>query len=180
LCRHFIKYNFSTKSKDVPLFLITNFHSLNRFIVNYYFRAVEMGTWPVPSLNDLDEAAIALLKSFPEKRVFAFFGEMGAGKTTFIKSLCKALEVTENVSSPTFALVNEYLSGNGESIYHFDFYRIQNEKEAVDIGISEYFNSGNYCFVEWSEKILHLLPEDAVKVRIGVKNETRIITTENG
>ena len=149
-------------------------------MVNYYFRAVEMGTWHVPSLVDLDEAAIVLLKSFPERRVFAFFGEMGAGKTTFIKSLCKALGVTENVSSPTFALVNEYVNSAGGSIYHFDFYRIENEREAIDIGINEYFNSGNYCFVEWSEKILHLLPEDAVRIRIDVKNETRIITTENG
>ena len=149
-------------------------------MVNYYFRAVEMGTWQISTLNDLDEAAVNLLKTYPLNRVFAFSGEMGSGKTTFIKSLCKALGVSENVSSPTFALVNEYIDNNQHSVYHFDFYRIEKEQEAKDIGIHEYFQSGHYCFVEWSEKILHLLPEDAVRIHISNQNETRIITTENG
>jgi tRNA threonylcarbamoyladenosine biosynthesis protein TsaE len=125
----------------------------------------------------LKQAAVIILKSFPDGRVFAFFGEMGSGKTTLIKLLCRELGVDENVSSPTFSLLNEYLAGNGEPLYHFDFYRIESEKEATDIGVKEYFYSGHYCFIEWAEKILHLLPEDAVKVRIKVENETRQIIT---
>ncbi|CAN5617588.1 hypothetical protein BH11BAC1_BH11BAC1_24200 [soil metagenome] len=161
-------------------FLITNFHQIYQLKVIDYFRAVEMGTWQVHSLDDLDGAADGLLKTYPLHQIFAFFGNMGTGKTTFIKSLCRALGVKENVTSPTFALVNEYLLENGNPIYHFDFYRIEKEQEALDIGINEYFNSGNYCFIEWSEKILHLLPEDTVRVGITTINETRIITTENG
>lgn len=139
-----------------------------------------MHSWQVHSLEGLEKAAADLFIAFPRNRVFAFFGEMGVGKTTFIKALCKYLGVSENVSSPTFALVNEYEDAAGKPVFHFDFYRIEKEQEAIDIGISEYFNSGQYCFVEWSEKILHLLPEDAVKVHFTVNNETRIITTENG
>ncbi|MEO8088472.1 MAG: tRNA (adenosine(37)-N6)-threonylcarbamoyltransferase complex ATPase subunit type 1 TsaE [Bacteroidota bacterium] len=161
-------------------FLITNFHLICQLKVNDYFRAVEMGTWQVHSLEDLDAAAVGLLKTFPKNQIFAFFGNMGSGKTTFIKSLCKTLGVNENVSSPTFALVNEYLLENGNPVYHFDFYRIEKEQEALYMGINEYFNSGHYCFIEWSEKILHLLPEDAVRVHITSINKTRIITTENG
>jgi len=139
-----------------------------------------MGTWQLNSPDDLGKTAHELIDAFPGNRVFAFFGEMGSGKTTFIKILCRELGAIENVSSPTFSLVNEYRDKKGKPIYHFDFYRINNEKEAVDIGLEEYFSSGHYCFVEWSEKILHLLPEDAVRVSISVKNEIRIITTENG
>ena len=131
-------------------------------------------------LDGLDRTAITLLKSFQEKRLFAFFGEMGAGKTTFIKAVCRTLGVQENVTSPTFALVNEYLSRDDKPVYHFDFYRIENEQEAIDIGVREYFSSGHYCFIEWPEKILHLLPEDTVRVYITIQNQTRIIATENG
>ena len=146
-------------------------------MVNCYFRPVDMGTWQLNSLDDLPAVAADLLVKFPGKRLFALFGEMGAGKTTFIKSLCLVLGVDENVSSPTFSLVNEYKNGQGEPVYHFDFYRIENEQEALHIGVEEYFNSGAYCFVEWPEKILHLLPEDTVRVYINLKNETRVITT---
>ena len=139
-----------------------------------------MHSWQVHSVDGLEKAATDLIMAFPRNRVFAFFGEMGSGKTTFIKTLCKSLGVSEHVSSPTFALVNQYEDTAGNPVFHFDFYRIEKEQEAIDIGISEYFHSGHYCFVEWSEKILHLLPEDAVKVHITVNNETRIITTENG
>lgn len=131
-------------------------------------------------MDRLDSTAVKLLKSYPEKRLIAFFGEMGAGKTTFIKAICKALGVNENMSSPTFALVNEYEDKKGDPVYHFDFYRIENEQEAVDIGVREYFSSGHYCFIEWPEKILHLLPEDTLRVYIRIQNETRIIETENG
>ena len=130
-------------------------------------------------MNGLDESAVTLLKSYPDKRLFAFFGEMGAGKTTFIKAICNSLGVSENVSSPTFALINEYEDKEGEPVYHFDFYRIENEQEAIDIGVRDYFSSGHYCFIEWPEKILHLLPEDAVRINITVENKTRIIATEN-
>src|SRR5690349_9492980 len=108
-----------------------------------------MGIKEELKLDTLDMTAKKLLKSFHEVRLFAFFGEMGAGKTTFIKALCKALGVHENISSPTFALVNEYSDGESNPVYHFDFYRIENEQEAVDIGVREYFSSGHYCFIEW-------------------------------
>lgn len=139
-----------------------------------------MHTRQVHSVDGLEKAAADLLMAFPGKRVFAFFGEMGSGKTTLIKALCKSLGVSENVNSPTFALVNQYEDAAGKPVFHFDFYRIEKEQEAIDMGISEYFSSGHYCFVEWSEKILHLLPEDSVNIHITVKNETRIITTDNG
>ena len=130
------------------------------------------------SLNDLPLAAKQLLKFSPVK-VIAFSGPMGSGKTTFIKAICNELGVTETVSSPTFALVNEYRSATGIPVYHFDFYRIKNENEARDIGCEEYFYSGNYCFVEWSEKILNLLPKEIVHVTIEVENETRLITFQS-
>lgn len=165
---------------DCYFILITNFPILFSLKLNCYFRAVDMGIKEELQLERLDAAATRLLKSFPENRLFAFFGEMGAGKTTFIKAICKTLGVTENISSPTFALVNEYADKNGNPVYHFDFYRIENEQEAIDIGVREYFSSGHYCFIEWPEKILHLLPEDTRKVFFRVHNETRIIETENG
>lgn len=99
-------------------------------------------------------------------RVFLFYGSMGAGKTTFIRAICEELGVEESVNSPTFAIVNEYRSGEGDPIYHFDFYRINKEEEAYDFGYEDYFYSGELCFVEWPEKIENLLPEDAVTVSI--------------
>ena len=143
------------------------------------FAQANMKTGQVLLLDEIDKAAADFLKANSGYRTFAFFGEMGAGKTTFIKSLCKLLGVSENVTSPTFSLVNEYKDANGNPVFHFDFYRIEKEQEAIDIGVKEYFNSGHYCFVEWSEKILHLLPEDALKVHITVTNQNRIITTQN-
>jgi tRNA threonylcarbamoyladenosine biosynthesis protein TsaE len=99
-------------------------------------------------------------------RVFLFYGSMGAGKTTFIRAICEELGVEESVNSPTFAIVNEYRSSEGDPIYHFDFYRINQEEEAYDFGYEDYFYSGELCFVEWPEKIENLLPEDAVTVSI--------------
>jgi tRNA threonylcarbamoyladenosine biosynthesis protein TsaE len=160
--------------------LITNSLAKAGFAPNDYFRPVDMNTWQANSIADLDVVASGILSKFPHEKIFAFFGEMGAGKTTFIKSICKVLDVTDNVSSPTFALVNEYATRDGKVVYHFDFYRIENEQEAIDIGTRDYFGSGNLCLVEWPEKILHLLPEDALKIHISVTNETRIITTDNG
>jgi tRNA threonylcarbamoyladenosine biosynthesis protein TsaE len=118
------------------------------------------------TLDTLCEAARELLQAFPDDRFFAFYGKMGAGKTTLIKELCAALGSSDNVCSPTFAIVNEYLSGAGEPIYHFDFYRINNISETYDIGYEEYFYSGYYCFTEWTEKVEPLLPESYIKVSI--------------
>ena len=107
-----------------------------------------------------------LLDSFKEERFFAFFGKMGVGKTTLIKEICAALGVEDTVCSPTFAIVNEYSAGDGEPVYHFDFYRLKSIAEAYDIGYEEYFYSGCYCFTEWTEKIEELLPERYVRVTL--------------
>ena len=128
------------------------------------------------SLKDLPQIASQLLDFADDRKVIAFFGEMGSGKTTFIKAICEQIGVKNAMSSPTFALVNEYITAEGDLIYHFDFYRIKNEMEAIDIGIEEYFYSGNYCLVEWSEKILNLLPKEIVRVTIEVENELRNFT----
>ena len=125
----------------------------------------------VNSLEELHDAAKGLLKNFPSDRIFLFYGEMGAGKTTFINALCAELGVMDNTSSPTFSLVNEY-QGAQETIYHFDFYRLKDEEEALDMGYEEYFYSDAYCFVEWPEKIPNLLPADARTVAIEVCSPT--------
>jgi len=131
------------------------------------------------NLETLSEAARHLLEAFAEERFFAFYGQMGAGKTTLIKELCTALGSSDNVCSPTFAIVNEYLSGEGEPIYHFDFYRINNISETYDIGYEEYFYSGYYCFTEWTEKVEPLLPESYVKVEISeLPSGERMIAAE--
>jgi tRNA threonylcarbamoyladenosine biosynthesis protein TsaE len=129
----------------------------------------------VNSLHDLEQAAQQLLDFSNGKKVILFYGEMGSGKTTFIKAICKALGVKENTSSPTFSIVNEYLSDTNKVIYHFDFYRLKNEQEAYDMGCEEYFYSGNYCFIEWPEKTPSLIPEQTVSVSIEVLgNEKRV------
>ena len=117
------------------------------------------------SLDNIDDAAAEFLKMVKDCRHFAFYGAMGAGKTTFIKALCKALRVPGIVTSPTFALVNEYTNGI-EKVYHFDFYRINKPEEVFDFGCEEYFASGDYCFVEWPEKAEITLPTDICKVYI--------------
>lgn len=109
-------------------------------------------------LSDLDEVSEGLLKFGKAFSIWFFEGHMGAGKTTLIKALCKNLGVTSMVHSPTFSLVNEYISNRQQTIYHFDFYRIKDEMEALDIGVEEYFDSGDYCFVEWPQKIEGLWP----------------------
>ena len=119
----------------------------------------------INSLTELSSTATALLNFAADEKIFVFEGEMGAGKTTFIKALCEQLGVKDVVSSPTFSIVNEYSAGD-EIIYHFDFYRIKNIQEAYDIGYEEYFYSGNICLVEWPERVAGLLPESYVKVEI--------------
>lgn len=122
------------------------------------------------SLSDLNIVADKFLRLMRNKKVFAFFGPMGVGKTTFIKALCNELGVVEIVTSPTFALVNEYQTGSGEVVYHFDFYRIEKIEEVFDFGYEDYFFSGNYCFIEWPEKVAEILPENIVYVQM-VENE---------
>ena len=130
------------------------------------------------STDDLDEIAQHMLLLFESKRIVAIYGAMGAGKTTFTKRLCKAMGVVDTVSSPTFSLVNEYLGANGIPVYHFDFYRIQNLEEAMDIGPEEYFDSGSYCLVEWPELIEPLLPATCVKILITHEDAYRRFTLE--
>lgn len=117
-------------------------------------------------LTTIDDAARQFVEAIGDRTVFAFFGGMGAGKTTFIKAVCQQMGVTEDmVSSPTFAIVNEYEGSRG-SIYHFDFYRIRQISEAVNMGFDDYLYSGNLCFIEWPELVEPLLPEDMVRVTI--------------
>ena len=125
------------------------------------------------SETDLFEIAKKMLVNFSDQKIILFYGEMGVGKTTLIKQLCKQLNVEESTNSPTFSIVNEYLSVEGASIYLFDFYRIEEETEVFDLGYEDYFYSGNYCFIEWPEKIPNLLPGNAVKVTI-VQDEQNI------
>ena len=121
----------------------------------------------INSLENIHEAAKEFIAAMGDNTVFAFYGKMGAGKTTFIKAVCEELGVTDVINSPTFAIVNEYRSDeNGELIYHFDFYRINKPSEAEDIGTEDYFYSGALCFIEWPEKIEDLLPGDVVEVAI--------------
>lgn len=131
--------------------------------------------YQVNSLEELPAAAAWLLSAKPESRIFLFQGAMGAGKTTFIKAICAQLGVVDSTSSPTFSIVNEYHAPNGP-VYHFDFYRLKDEQEALDLGYEEYFYSGNYCFVEWPEKIPSLLPEEAEIIQIHLtENQGRSI-----
>jgi tRNA threonylcarbamoyladenosine biosynthesis protein TsaE len=131
------------------------------------------------SIHELNSVAGQLLEFSGNHKIIALFGPMGSGKTTFIKAICRQLGVQETVNSPTFALVNEYDGGDGNPIYHFDFYRIKNEDEAREIGCEEYFYSGYYCLVEWPEKIINLLPKEIVRVTIDVENDTRLITFQS-
>ncbi|MBQ5524424.1 MAG: tRNA (adenosine(37)-N6)-threonylcarbamoyltransferase complex ATPase subunit type 1 TsaE [Paludibacteraceae bacterium] len=118
------------------------------------------------TLENINAAAAEFLKELGDRKIVAFYGSMGAGKTTFIKAICDVLGVTDTVNSPTFAIVNEYLAASGSSIYHFDFYRIKKIEEAYDFGYEDYFYSGNLCLIEWPELIEELLPEDTVRVKI--------------
>jgi tRNA threonylcarbamoyladenosine biosynthesis protein TsaE len=132
----------------------------------------------VSSLQELPQAASQLIDFAGNEKVFIFQGDMGTGKTTFIKAICKALGVDEGVTSPTFAIVNEYKS-TGKKIYHFDFYRLKTQTEALDMGAEEYFYSGNYCFIEWPEKIPDMLPLHYMSVNVKVLAEgARQITLE--
>jgi len=128
------------------------------------------------SLTEIDAAASSIVQSLDGHRKIAFSGEMGAGKTTIIQSVCKLLGVETIVNSPTFALINEYFTASGDSIYHFDLYRIEEISELYDMGYEDYFYSDSWCFIEWPEKALELLPEGTLMLKIDVKEDgTRII-----
>ncbi len=128
------------------------------------------------NLIDIQKTAEELIQYAGNEKIFLFYGDMGAGKTTFIKSLCECLGAKENVTSPTFSIVNEY-RGDTNKIYHFDFYRLKKQDEALDMGYEEYFYSGHYCFIEWPEKISSLLPEHYIRVDIQVlSNNQRKLT----
>ena len=125
----------------------------------------------------LSLAAKQLLEQSGDKKIFAFYGSMGAGKTTIIKAICESLGAVDLVSSPTFTLVNEYKTSGGESIFHIDFYRIKKQEEVYDFGIEEYLTGDSYCFMEWPELIEEILPEETVRVRISVdEREHRILS----
>lgn len=131
----------------------------------------------IKSLDNIAEAAKEFVREMGDASVFAFYGEMGAGKTTFIKEICKVLGVEDQITSPTFAIVNEYRSATtAELIYHFDFYRVENIEEVYDFGYEDYFYSGAICFIEWPERVESLLPKDVVTVSVKeLANGERII-----
>ena len=117
-------------------------------------------------LTELDLISKSIVDFAGSCRIWLFYGDMGSGKTTLIKSIGASFGVIDNVNSPTFSIVNEYMNSNNEMFYHFDFYRIANVQEAVDIGCEEYFYSGNYCFIEWPEKVEPVIPENHIRIDI--------------
>jgi tRNA threonylcarbamoyladenosine biosynthesis protein TsaE len=139
-------------------------------------------TFSYSGLDQIGEVTEKIIEKCSLHDIWIFKGQMGAGKTTLIKSICNKMNVQDNVSSPTFSLLNVYQTELEEEIYHFDFYRIENEMEAVDIGCDEYFYSGNYCFIEWAEKIPSLIPQRFIEISINLEkeNERKITITEYG
>jgi tRNA threonylcarbamoyladenosine biosynthesis protein TsaE len=133
-------------------------------------------TWTSVTLENLPEVAAELLQFASMHKIFCLHGEMGAGKTTFVKELSKTLGVKDEVQSPTFAIVNEYKAGSGDPVYHFDFYRLKRLAEAYDIGYEDYVYSGYYCFIEWPEKVESLLNFAKADIFISSDNNTRTIT----
>lgn len=133
------------------------------------------------SIDSLSQVSESILKQFPAYKMILFKGDLGAGKTSLIKNLCKLLGVESAVSSPTFSLVNEYETSQNDIIYHFDFYRIKDVEEAFDMGVEEYFESGKICLIEWPEMIEEILPEKYLEVNISLKGEGReyLLTTKN-
>lgn len=125
----------------------------------------------IKDIEQIREAAREFIENIGEARVFAFYGKMGAGKTTFVKAICEELGVDDVITSPTFAIVNEYTAAEGDSIFHFDFYRIKRLEEVYDMGYEDYFYSGALCFIEWPELIEDILPDDAVRVSIAEQED---------
>ena len=131
----------------------------------------------IQSIDTIGEAAQEFIAQMDDNKIFAFYGSMGAGKTTFVKALCEAMGVTDTVNSPTFAIVNEYDTPSGRPIYHFDFYRIKRLAEVYDMGYEDYFYGCGFCFIEWPELVEDLLPEGTVKVTIEEQTDgTRVVS----
>jgi tRNA threonylcarbamoyladenosine biosynthesis protein TsaE len=129
----------------------------------------------ISDLRHLHENAEQFIRLTAGRKIFAFYGAMGAGKTTIIKAICEALGTKDVVTSPTFTIVNEYTTTSGNSIYHIDFYRIKKSEEVFDFGIEEYFDSGCYCFMEWPELVENILPPETVNIRITVDDKDQRI-----
>lgn len=134
--------------------------------------------WDATDLKDLDGIAKELLDFIGDHRIICFYGDLGAGKTTFIKSLCRQLGAGDEVQSPTFSIVNEYETSGGEPVYHFDFYRLKTEEEAYDLGYEQYLFSGYFCFIEWPEKVKDLLDLKKVDLYISFADARRLINCE--
>jgi len=131
----------------------------------------------ITDIDHIREAAREFIEHIGDRRVFAFYGKMGAGKTTFVKAICEELGVDDVITSPTFAIINEYTSAKDDTIFHFDFYRIKKLEEVYDMGYEDYFYSGALCFIEWPELIEEILPDDAVRVSITEQDDgSRIVT----
>ena len=136
-----------------------------------------MNRYIAETLNDLTEIAAAISDEYKKNQIFAFYGKMGSGKTTLIKEICRQKGVTGNITSPTFAIINEYITDKKEILYHFDFYRIETPEEVFDFGYEDYFFSGRICLIEWRELIENLLPGKYIKVTIEEKeNGVRYIS----
>jgi tRNA threonylcarbamoyladenosine biosynthesis protein TsaE len=124
-------------------------------------------------LSQVDEAARYLLQHSGDQKVWCFVGEMGAGKTTLIKAICRELNVKDELSSPTFAIVNAYVNHSAEEVYHFDFYRIEDSSEIVQLGVEEYFDSGSFCFIEWPDRVVDFLPDEYLKINVKLVSDNR-------
>ena len=134
----------------------------------------------ITDIEHIREAALEFINQIGDRRVFAFYGKMGAGKTTFVKAICEELGVEDVITSPTFAIINEYSTDSDESIFHFDFYRIKKLEEVYDMGYEDYFYSGALCFIEWPELIEEILPEDTVHVSISEQEDgSRLVTVSD-
>jgi tRNA threonylcarbamoyladenosine biosynthesis protein TsaE len=137
---------------------------------------MDVKTYTAQGVDNLKVVVEKILSDFSDKKVFALYGEMGAGKTTLIKEFCKALNVSDNTSSPTYSLVNEYNAKTEEKVYHFDLYRLKSLKEALDVGCEEYFFSGNYCFIEWPQLVEDIVPWDTVRLSVVREGDSSVVT----
>ncbi|MDD5570058.1 MAG: tRNA (adenosine(37)-N6)-threonylcarbamoyltransferase complex ATPase subunit type 1 TsaE [Bacteroidales bacterium] len=126
-------------------------------------------------IEELESIAVKILLIHPNTKVFAFYGPLGVGKTTFIKAFCKVLNIKNGSASPTFSIINEYETFKNEKVYHFDFYRVKDIKEIYDLGYEDYFYSDSYCFIEWPEKAENLLPYNYVVIKMSEENEKRVL-----
>lgn len=173
-CQSWGRWFFSASSERPVVGRAIQPYLINRFFIIFVrikrFEE-EMTEIKINGTGDLQRAAKVFLEHIGKSRIIAFYGGMGAGKTTFITAICNLLGVEDVVNSPTFTIVNEYASADGKAVYHFDFYRINRLSEAMDIGLYEYFDSDGLCLIEWPEMIEELLPEETLKVNILVEDE---------